>query len=688
MSYSEELDIIKLFGKKVLFIDVETIGLPIQKINKEYKPEERFYHYSENEKYENSRMIQISYKYYENYNEKICDITEIIDYIIRPDGFEVNGTDFHTITNEIANENGIKINKALREIINFLLQDEIDFIVGYNIYFDINILMNELYRINKIKTLGKIQKLIDDKKIIDIAQICAKMNLVEIKNKKKYQISKQSMIYKKLFDKEQQNSHNSKYDVLNLIEITNNLYCKIMKNLKNNKYELLQYIDNYFKNDYLEKIDKRKIELYETRYVDKKYINYPEKIKIKNALQIYYGDEYDDNDYRIFLLLKKFNCITLFPYYDILESRVNMYCSPYLTPNQLINIDTEEINLNYFVNDILYNINNNNDKIRLKLYNLYFLDLDNFNDCHFNIIFNHYLENYIVNYEIIGIENFYGDDDDGKYIYIVEYDKEILEKKIIEIEKNKEKNKIIINCEYPELYDISDNTSHKSCNFFDINKCNKTINFKILGYNLFNGETDRQLEFITLNNYDILFLSESSINIIKSLQEKYIGYSVKSHCGYTYLGINKKITMNIIKKIEMNGIIFLHVKINNKYEIIFGSVHLAPFKENIKVRNEQLKIIMNELPKNIPVIFGGDTNMREEESVAEFELDDVYLLKKENKYYSTYPNRNFTSDKLKFIPKNNFRYDRFFTKNCKCLNFITIDNNESDHLAIESIIEI
>jgi hypothetical protein len=458
MSYSEELDIIKLFGKKVLFIDVETIGLPIQKINKEYKPEKRFYHYSENEKYENSRMIQISYKYYENYNEKICDITEIIDYIIRPNGFEVNGTEFHTITNEIANENGIKINKALREIIYFLLHDEIDFIVGYNIYFDINILMNELYRINKIKTLGKIQKFIDDKKIIDIAQICGKMDLVKIKNKKKYQILKQSMIYKKLFDKEQQNSHNSKYDVLNLIEITNNLYCKIKKKQKEEENTWL-------------------------------------------------------------------------------------------------------------------------------------------------------------------------------------------------------------------------NNGH-------------TTKFKILGYNLFNGETDRQLEFITLNNYDILFLSESSINIIKSLQEKYNGYSVKSHCGNTYLGINKKITMNIIKKIEMNGIIFLHVKINNKYEIIFGSVHLAPFKENIKVRKEQLKIIMNELPKNIPVIFGGDTNMRDEESVEEFELDDVYLLKKKNKYYSTYPNRNFTSDKLKFIPKNNFRYDRFFTKNCKCLKFITIDNNESDHLAIESIIEI
>jgi len=524
MSYSEELDIIKLFGKKVLFIDVETIGLPIQKINKEYKPEERFYHYSENEKYENSRMIQISYKYYENYNEKICDITEIIDYIIRPDGFEVNGTEFHTITNEIANENGIKINKALREIIYFLLHDEIDFIAGYNIYFDINILMNELYRINKIKTLGKIQKLIDDKKIIDIAQICAKMNLVEIKNKKKYQISKQSIIYKKLFDKEQQNSHNSKYDVLNLIEITNNLYCNIKK--KQEEEEENTWYEWLYDNGHT---------------------------------------TYDDDD-----------------------SDNPEYCG-YGPPTKKIEYITCS-----------------------KCKNLYI------------------------------IKHLSGRNADGDF------------------------NSSIGVCEY----------------------CNKTIKFKILGYNLFNGETDRQLEFITLNNYDILFLSESSINIIKSLQEKYIGYSVKSHCGYTYLGINKKITMNIIKKIEMNGIIFLHVKINNKYEIIFGSVHLAPFKENIKVRNEQLKIIMNELPKNIPVIFGGDTNMRDEESVAEFELDDVYLLKKENKYYSTYPNRNFTSDKLKFIPKNNFRYDRFFTKNCKCLNFITIDNNESDHLAIESIIEI
>jgi hypothetical protein len=219
------------------------------------------------------------------------------------------------------------------------------------------------------------------------------------------------------------------------------------------------------------------------------------------------------------------------------------------------------------------------------------------------------------------------------------------------------------------------------------------IKLKILSYNLFNGESLEQIEFIEKNNFDILFLSEASENVIDKFN-KYKGYIIKSHCGYTYLGINKKLIIDEIKLITMQGIIILHITLNTHKEVVLGSLHLAPSKQNISTRKTQLEVIFDTLQKlnllNIPIILGGDTNMRHEEDIIDIlqEFNDIYLIKKGDENFITYPNRNFKSDKLKFIPKNDFRYDRFFIKNCNCLNFATIKNNCSDHLAIETYLEI
>jgi len=148
MSYSEPIDIIKLFNKKILFLDIETIGLPEQKGDANTKPENKFYDYINNEKYEKSRMVQISYYYDEDYNSIIPEANDITNYIVKPKFFKVYGTEYHCITDDIANTKGMIISKALKEFASLILNDEIDYIVGYNPYFDINILMNELHRIN------------------------------------------------------------------------------------------------------------------------------------------------------------------------------------------------------------------------------------------------------------------------------------------------------------------------------------------------------------------------------------------------------------------------------------------------------------------------------------------------------------------------------------------------------------
>lgn len=243
--------------------------------------------------------------------------------------------------------------------------------------------------------------------------------------------------------------------------------------------------------------------------------------------------------------------------------------------------------------------------------------------------------------------------------------------------------------------------------FYECNKCEKKldrhgirydndniiydkIRFKILGYNLFYGESSEQIEFINKNIYDILFLSETSENALNNFKN-YKGYYIKSHCGYTYLGINKKFKIEEIKLIKSFGIILLYTKIDNT-EVILGSIHLLAGKENVEQRNDQLKNILNEIKKlnlnNIPIIIGGDTNMKDDVNIDGFDLNDIYLIKRESKYNSTYPNRTFKDKRLKFIPKYNYRYDRFFIKNCNCLCFETIENNDSDHLSIMTYIEI
>ncbi len=196
---------------------------------------------------------------------------------------------------------------------------------------------------------------------------------------------------------------------------------------------------------------------------------------------------------------------------------------------------------------------------------------------------------------------------------------------------------------------------------------------KVLAYNLFYGEKKEQIEFINNNNFDIIFLSEASDNVIDNF-DNYTGDYIKSHCGFTYLGIHKKYNIDILMIIKLTGCVVFHVKINDK-EFILGSLHLYPYKENKKLRQEQINRIYDDLQYNnllhLPIILGGDTNMTDNDNYIDsydfIEFSDI-----------TYPNRLVITKNI----KNDFKYDRFFIKNCSASDFKTIPNNCSDHLAI------
>jgi hypothetical protein len=130
-----------------------------------------------------------------------------------------------------------------------------------------------------------------------------------------------------------------------------------------------------------------------------------------------------------------------------------------------------------------------------------------------------------------------------------------------------------------------------------------------------------------------------------------------------------------------------HIKYNNQ-EIVLGGMHLAPFKDGVENRKKQINKIYTYICENnldkFPQIFGGDTNMRDNEDgyFEKYDYVDSYCGDFDSSTCSTYPNRNFKHDKLKNYTFNNFRYDRFYLKNCSNDDYKIITNLPSDHYGI------
>lgn len=179
-----------------IIFDTETTGLILKDGSNNY------YSYKHTKKYENTRMIQISYEIL----DKNLNIITAKNFYINEVSI-INNSMFHKITVDMLQKEGIKMN-TFAEIFKEDLK-KCSTIIAHNLQFDYCILMSEFYRfgfndiIDKINSMKLLCSMKKTKHFV--CKNCKYPKLLELYN------------YANSLDlKELPNAHNSMYDVVYL----------------------------------------------------------------------------------------------------------------------------------------------------------------------------------------------------------------------------------------------------------------------------------------------------------------------------------------------------------------------------------------------------------------------------------------------------------------------------------------
>lgn len=193
-----------------LIIDVETTGLPKKQKNSLFG---QLPAYENLEAFDSARVVQVSIMLCNEFFEEM----EFIDFIVKTDGYSINNSQFHGITDEISATEGIPFIQIAEVLLNML--KKVSHIVAHNAIFDISILKSELFRLG-------LYSIIDE---LETKQILCTMkhtkHIVKALNKiGNIKYPSLAELYYFVFNEKIENAHNSKYDVINLHNIVKNMY--------------------------------------------------------------------------------------------------------------------------------------------------------------------------------------------------------------------------------------------------------------------------------------------------------------------------------------------------------------------------------------------------------------------------------------------------------------------------------
>lgn len=187
-----------------MVIDTETSGLPIIISKSSY------YDYSDYDKYDSSRIVQLSYQLFDNSK----NLLKTVNIYIKPNGFIIpdNVIEIHHITNEMANEKGVPIQIAFQEFEHDLIN--VTSVIGHNVLFDKQVILSELSRCNLVS-------------IIELF-ISKQFHCTQLMSAKCCKSIRPSLAtaYKHIINREIVNQHDALYDVIHCAEIFFELFDK------------------------------------------------------------------------------------------------------------------------------------------------------------------------------------------------------------------------------------------------------------------------------------------------------------------------------------------------------------------------------------------------------------------------------------------------------------------------------
>jgi DNA polymerase III epsilon subunit-like protein len=183
-----------------LIFDTETNGLPVC-------PAFGFFPlYTETNKYNNARIVQVSYIITDCHYDKL----EESDTIIKANGFKIENSQFHGNTQQISETRGISFTEFAANFSNSL--DQVDTLMAHNIDFDFNVLCAEFYRYG---LYGVIEKMQSKQQICTMKRYKYLVNAT-FKNSATIKYPNLKELYTYATGKTMENHHNSMYDTLNL----------------------------------------------------------------------------------------------------------------------------------------------------------------------------------------------------------------------------------------------------------------------------------------------------------------------------------------------------------------------------------------------------------------------------------------------------------------------------------------
>ena len=191
---------------KHCILDIETTGLPPKNAN------------WETDFLQFPHIVQLSWK--------LAEDSEVNDYIIKPDGYEIpeEVSKIHGITTEIAIGKGVPFGTIIQRLIDDCAESEL--IIGHNLYFDVSIVKANILRLaynnqgnDLLADLSErsIAALHKDKRVDTMSYPVIRFCAIPFPNAKpgsrNYKYPKLIELYFNLFGEEFP-AHDSKYDVL------------------------------------------------------------------------------------------------------------------------------------------------------------------------------------------------------------------------------------------------------------------------------------------------------------------------------------------------------------------------------------------------------------------------------------------------------------------------------------------